>query len=83
MQLGLRSKAEWDDIREFGKAFHGAHLVSRPDIMCAKEWMSWDEFLGVMRPYPEVKEMIQSLGLKSMDECIDFVKQDIKRAQSL
>jgi len=83
MRLGLGSKEEWEDIREFGKAFHGAHLVSRPDIMYAKEWISWDEFLGVMRSYEEVKEMIQSLGLKSMEEYIAYVMEDVKRAESL
>jgi hypothetical protein len=83
MRLGLRSKDDWDDIREFGRAFHGAHLVSRPDIMYAKEWISWDEFLGVMRPYREAKAMIQSLGIESMEQYIAFVKEDIKRAESL
>ncbi|CAJ1949009.1 unnamed protein product [Cylindrotheca closterium] len=84
MKLGLRSKEEWDDIREFGKAFHGAHLVSRPDELYRKEWISWEEFLGVMRPYSEAKQMVQEeLKLQSMEEYISFVKEDIKRAESL
>ncbi|KAL3938847.1 MAG: hypothetical protein SGBAC_006324 [Bacillariaceae sp.] len=84
MKLGLRSKEEWDDIREFGKAFHGAHLVSRPDDLYRKEWISWEEFLGVMRPYEEAKQMVQEeLKLQSMEEYISFVKEDIKRAESI
>lgn len=84
MRLGLRSKEEWDDIREFGKAFHGAHLVSRPDELYRKEWISWDEFLGVMRPYDEAKQMVQEqFKLRSMEEYVAFVKKDIKRAESL
>lgn len=84
MRLGLRSKEEWDDIRNFGKAFHGAHLVSRPDLMYAKEWISWDEFLGVMRPYDEAKYMVQSeLNLCNMEEYTTFLKENVKLAESL
>lgn len=84
MRLGLRSQEEWDDIRQFGKAFHGAHSVSRPDIMYAKEWVSWDEFLGVMRPYEEAKQMIQEeLKLSGREEYMNFVESDTQRAQLL
>lgn len=84
MRLGLRSKEEWDDIREFGKAFHGAHLVSRPQELYRKEWVSWEEFLGVMRPYEDAKQVVtNTLKLESMDEYVAFVKEDVKRAESL
>lgn len=84
MRLGLRSREEWEDIRQFGKAFHGAHSVSRPDLMYAKEWVSWEEFLGVMRPYEEAKRIVQDdLGLSSMEEYIAFVKEDTRRAEDL
>jgi len=84
MRLGLRSQEEWDDIRQFGKAFHGAHSVSRPDIMYAKEWISWDEFLGVMRPYEEAKQMIQEeLKLSGREEYMNFVESDTQQAQLL
>lgn len=84
MRLGLRSKEEWDDIREFGKAFHGAHLVSQPDLMYAKEWISWEEFLGVMRPYDEARDLVQNqLKLTCMADYIAYVKEDTKRAEDL
>ena len=84
MRLGLRSKAEWEDIREFGKAFHGAHSVSRPDLMYAKEWISWEEFLGVMRPYEEAKDITQNqLNLRSMEEYRDWVGKNTKEAENL
>jgi len=83
MRLGLRSKEEWEDIRQFGKAFHGAHAVSRPDLMYAKEWISWDEFLGVMRPYAEAKYMVKILDIRNMEDYQAFVKNDTKRAEGL
>ena len=82
MRLGLRSKEEWDDIRQFGRAFHGAHLVAYPNEMYAKEWVSWEEFLGVMRPYDEVKDMVQNeLKLKTMEEYRAYINEDKKRAE--
>ena len=51
--------------------------------MHAKEWTSWEEFLGAMRPYQEAKEMVKSLELKSMEDHIAFVIEDVKRAESL
>lgn len=83
MRLGLKTKEDWDEIRQFGKAFQGAHSVSRPDLMYAKEWVSWEEFLGTMREYEDTKEIIKSLGIKSMKGYIEYVKGDVKRAERL
>ena len=83
MRLGLCSEEEWEDIRQFGKAFHGAHLVSRPDLMYQKEWIIWEEFLGAMRPYDEAKELVHSLNIQNMDDYVEFVKANTKRAESL
>jgi len=52
--------------------------------MYADDWISWDEFLGLMRPYNETREIVRKvLKLKSMDEYTEFVKADIKRAEGL
>jgi hypothetical protein len=46
IELGLRSKDEWDEYVADGKVDHGAYLPNHPDEMYAEEWVSWDEFLG-------------------------------------
>ena len=84
MTLGLRSKSEWDEFVADGKRGFGPYLPNRPDEMYADDWVSWDEFLGLMRPYNETREIVRKvLKLRSMDEYFDFVKADIKRAEGL
>lgn len=79
MAMGLRSKEDWED----GK-FHGPYMISRPDEMYQEEWVSWEEFLGVMRPYEDTKQIVQSvLKLRNMEDYKKFVKSDVKRAEGL
>ena len=79
MSMGLSSKEEWQTL---GRT--GPYLISRPDEMYQEEWISWEEFLGVMRPYEETKQLVQYvLKLKSMEEYRSFVQTDPKRAEGL
>jgi len=80
MSMGLRSKDEWDEIVDG----LGPYLPNRPDEMYADEWVSWNEFLGIMRSYEEAQYMVRFvLQLKSMDEYNAFVEADKKRAEGL
>eukprot|EP00586_Coscinodiscus_wailesii_P016663 CAMPEP_0172502452 /NCGR_PEP_ID=MMETSP1066-20121228/160161_1 /TAXON_ID=671091 /ORGANISM="Coscinodiscus wailesii, Strain CCMP2513" /LENGTH=257 /DNA_ID=CAMNT_0013277711 /DNA_START=21 /DNA_END=794 /DNA_ORIENTATION=+ len=84
MSLGLRSKADWDDYLADGKKIHGPYLPNRPDEMYPDDWISWEEFLGVMRPYDEARDLVVTvLGLTCMDEYEAFVGDDVKRAEGL
>lgn len=83
MELGLRSKAEWDEYVENGKEFHGPYLPNHPDQMYVDDWVSWDEFLGLRRSYNETKGLARMLGLSSLCEYQEFVRADSKRAEGL
>jgi hypothetical protein len=84
MNLGLRSKDDWDEYLADGKVYHGPYLPSRPDEMYAEEWLSWEEFLGITRTYNETRQIVQQvLQLKSMEEYKAFVSADLKRAEGL
>jgi len=84
MKLGLRSKEEWDEYLEDGKVYHGPYLPNRPDEMYVDDWISWEEFLGIMRTYEEAKHIVQYvLKLKDIEEYCDFVDADRKRAEGL
>lgn len=84
MDLGLRSKEDWDEYVADGKPFHGPYLPNHPDQMFEHEWISWDEFLGLTRPHDETRDIVQSvLKLKDMDEYVEFVAADTKRARGL
>jgi hypothetical protein len=84
MSLGLRGKEDWDDHLEDGIVFRGPYLPTRPDEMYADDWVSWDEFLGVMRDYDDTRRIVQDvLQLRTMDEYRDFVAADVKRAEGL
>lgn len=84
MKLGLRSKEEWTDYLEDGRVYQNKYLPSRPDEMYANEWVSWEEFLGIMRPYEETRYMVQRvLRIKTMEEYKTFINADPKRAEGL
>jgi len=84
MSLGLRSKQEWDDYIQDEVLEHGPYLPTRPDEMYPDDFEGWEEFLGCMRPYDETRQIVQSvLGLKCMDEYLNFVRDDAKRAEGL
>jgi hypothetical protein len=84
IRLGLRSRDEWEEFLADGKKALGPYVPNRPDEMYADDWVSWEEFLGVIRPYEEVKNIVQNvLKIRSMDEYKAFVKSNTERAEGL
>ncbi|KAL3765965.1 hypothetical protein ACHAW5_011362 [Stephanodiscus triporus] len=82
ISFGHRSKDDWDDAVSSGQL--GQYVPNHPDEMYAPEWVSWDEFLGLMRDYNETRNLATSiLGLKSLDDYLVFVKSNSKRAEGL
>ena len=78
MSWGLRTREDYQ------AEIKGPYLPRHPDQMYASEWVSWDEFLGVMRSYDEARYIVRSvLQLKTMDEYQAFVQADRKRAEGL
>jgi hypothetical protein len=84
IRLGLRSRDEWEEYLADGKKALGPYVPNRPDEMYAEDWVSWDEFLGVIRPYEEVRNIVQNvLKIRSMDDYKAFVKSNTERAEGL
>lgn len=84
MSLGLRSKGEWDEYLEDGDCHeHGPYLPTRPDLMYPDDWVNWEEFLGIMRPYEEARDLVKTLGIQNFDEYERFVRANKKRAEGL
>ena len=84
MEMGFTCKQDWDDYMADGKVYHGPYLPNHPDEMYADEWVSWDEFLGLMRPYDETRELVQTvLKLQNLEEYTRFIDEDPKRAEGL
>jgi hypothetical protein len=82
LRFGHRSKLDWDDCVSSGQM--GQYVPSRPDEMYAPEWVSWDEFLGLIRPYEETRNLaVNVLQLTSLDGYILFVHADPLRAEEL
>lgn len=78
MSWGLRSKEEYQ------AEIKGPYLPRRPEEMYASDWISWEEFLGVMRPYEDAQHIVQNvLRLSSKEEYDIFVQTDKKRAEGL
>ena len=51
--------------------------------MYPDDWVSWEEFLGVMRPYDQARDLVRTLGIQNFDEYEYFVRNDKKRAEGL
>lgn len=81
ISFGHRSKSDWDDAVSSGQL--GQYVPSYPDEMYAPEWVDWDEWLGLMRSYNDTKNLASTLGLKSLDEYVIFVRSNNKRAEGL
>lgn len=81
ISFGHRSKSDWDDAVSSGQL--GQYVPSHPDEMYAPEWVDWDEWLGLMRSYDDTKNLASTLGLKSLDEYVIFVRSNNKRAEGL
>jgi hypothetical protein len=84
MQLGLRCKEEWDDYLADGKVYHGPYLPTRPDEMYVQDWISWEEFLGIMRTYEDTQQLVRNiLRITSEGDYNAFVTEDPSRAEGL
>lgn len=84
MDLGLRNKEDWDEYVADGKRYHGPYLPNHPDKMYKAEWISWDEFLGITRPFDETRDIVQNvLKIDNMNDYKAFVAADTKRARGL
>lgn len=81
ISFGHRTKSDWDDAVSSGQL--GQYVPSYPDEMYAPEWVDWDEWLGLMRRYDDTKNLASTLGLKSLDEYVIFVRSNNKRAEGL
>lgn len=82
LRFGHRSKEDWDEAASSGQL--GQYVPNRPDEMYALEWVSWDEFLGLMRSYEDTRHIaVNVLGLKTLDQYIIFVRGNPKRAEGL
>jgi hypothetical protein len=82
LNFGHRSKQDWDEAMESGQL--GSYVPSHPDEMYAPEWVSWEEWLGVMRSYEETRNLaVHVLRLKSLDDYIIFVRSNPKRGEGL
>ena len=57
--MGHRCEADW---REVGVP---KYSPSRPDDMFPDEWLGWDDFLGVRRPYEDARKLARTLGVRS------------------
>lgn len=79
--FGHRSKDDWDEAVQSGQL--GGYVPSHPDEMYAPEWVSWEEWLGLMRSYPDAKSLVAMLRIKNLDDYILFVRSDSKRAEGL
>lgn len=84
MQLGLRSKEEWDEYVADGKTHHGPYLPNHPDEMYALDWVSWEEFLGITRTHDESKALLRDvLKIQSEEDYTKFILMDSTRAAGL
>jgi hypothetical protein len=82
ISFGMRSKDDWDEAMSSGQL--GQYVPSYPDEMYAPEWVSWDEWLGLMRDYNETRNLATNiLGLKCLNDYLVFVKSNAKRAEGL
>lgn len=84
MKLGLRSRDDWDDYLADGKCYQNKYLPNRPDEMYADDWVSWEEFLGIIRSYDDTRYLVQRvLRIRTMEDYLAFVLADSKRAEGL
>ena len=42
-------------------------MPSRPDEMYAEEWVSWEDFLGVLLPFDEARAVVHTLGISTQE----------------
>jgi hypothetical protein len=82
IDMGFYSKQEWDEHLQDGG--FGPYIPNYPDEMYVGDWVSWDEFLGLMRSHEDAKQVVQQvLHLKTSEDYTAFVEKDPKRASYL
>ena len=78
----FQGRSDWDKALSSGMLRQ--YMPNRPDEMYAPEWVSWEEFLGLMRKYDDTRNLaVNVLGLKTFDDYILFVRRNPKRAEGL
>jgi hypothetical protein len=82
ISYGNRGKDDWDWVMSSGQLDQYFPNYN-PEGECSPEWLRWDEWLGVMRDYNEMRNLATNiLGLKSLDDYLVFVKSSSKRARN-
>jgi len=76
-KLGLKSLKEWNEHYKSGKLPN--NLPSKPGKYYKKEWISARDFLGTeMRSFSDARKFVRSLGLKGIQEWLDYCKSGNK-----
>jgi len=84
MDMGFTCKEDWDEYVADGKKYHGPYLPNHPDEMYKEDWVSWDDFLGLMRSYNDTREMVRMvLKLQTLEEYTKFILDNPSRAHGL
>ena len=83
--IGFSSREEWDDWVADGKSapWLGPYMPSRPDEMYAEEWVSWEDFLGVLLPFDEARAVVHTLGISTQEEWWRLVAEESERMAEL
>ncbi|KAI2500496.1 hypothetical protein MHU86_13987 [Fragilaria crotonensis] len=80
--MGFYSKSDWDDYVSDGS--NGPYLPNHPDEMYAADWVSWEEFLGLMRDHDDARHVVQHvLQVTTLEDYTNFIQADPKRAEHL
>jgi hypothetical protein len=80
--MGFYCKQDWDEHLQDGG--FGPYIPNYPDEMYVDDWVSWDEFLGLMRPHEDARQVVQQvLHLATIEDYTAFVEEDPKRASYL
>jgi superfamily II DNA or RNA helicase len=83
--LGLKSQKEWKNYYRSGKK--PGDIPSNPESKYKRQWRGWGDWLGSgniapsdrkFRPFPEAKEFVHTLGLKTVSEWASYRKSGKK-----
>ncbi|KAL1526966.1 hypothetical protein AB1Y20_015655 [Prymnesium parvum] len=86
-RLSLRSEEEWDrwvmDNKPGITSHRNWYLPDNPAEAYDEEWESWDDWLGVMRPYEEAVQLVSTLNITSQEQWWDFLQENPTQLQRL
>jgi hypothetical protein len=86
-RLSLRDEQEWCRWVEDNKPGITSHrrwyLPDHPDEVYIEEWLSWDDWLGVMRPYDEAVRVVSALNITSQQQWWTFTSGEARLLQQL